>query len=102
MADNWIAPFRMNQVCFDRQVKEFVRISNGKCTLDHSNSAAYAEAHKGGECLYAPSEAIALRCVGVNSKGDPIVAFTYRRVDAEESAMPDVSKIRRSRFIGRV
>jgi hypothetical protein len=108
MPDTWQAPFEMNQVCYDRHAKEFVRISNGRCTLDHSSTEAFRNSHKNGGCIYAPSEAIAYRWVGVTKAGDPVIAFTCRGVRPEDlqpakpNSLPDISKVRRSRFIGRV
>jgi hypothetical protein len=110
MADTWIAPFAMNQECFDSYAKETVRISNGTCTLDHSSPEAFALSHQtsNGCCIYTPSEAIALRVLGVTKTGDPIVGFTYRKVDPAHlrptngQQLPDATQIRKSRFIGRV
>lgn len=100
--------FAVNRIAYDQDSKDFVRISNGTCTLDHSSPGAFATSHNGGPCIYAASEAVALRCVGIDGKGNPIVAITYRKVDqtklrpAKDSDFPDVSKVRRSLFIGRV
>lgn len=112
MSDQWVKPFAVNQVCYCKESKEFVRISNGTCTLDHSTPEAFKASHTHADgsrgCLYAPSEAVALRVVGIAGKGDPVIAFTYRKVRPEDlepaapDSMIDTGNIRRSRFIGRV
>ena len=70
----------IGKIAFDKIAKEHVLISNGTCTLDHSTPEAYAIAHKGKTCVYAPSEAIAIRYLGYH-KGKPILGWTYRGVD---------------------
>lgn len=115
MADTWVDGFGSGQVCYDNYAKEYVKITNGTCVLDHSSREAFKKSHDEraaitGQCgcVYVPSEAIALRCVGVIGKGDPVIAFTYRKVDhthltpAPTMAFPDMSTFRKSRFIGRV
>ena len=108
MSDQWVKPFAMNQICFCRESKDFVRLSNGTCTLDHTTPEAFAAAHKGGGCVYTPSEAVALRVVGINGNGAPIVACTYRKVRAEDLApaaqdlMIDLNQVGKKCFIGRV
>lgn len=109
MTDTWVNPeLCLNAVAYDKRVKEFVRITNGKCTLDHSSPQAFRKSHHGRGCHYTPCEAAAIRCVGVTKSGDPIVAYTYRSVDiadlvpAKPSEMPDLSKVRPSRKAGRV
>ena len=57
---------KINQVVFDSENKEFVKISNG--------------IEKDGKLI--PTEAIALRIIDVMSTGRLEVAFTYRKVDA--------------------
>jgi hypothetical protein len=111
MADIWLR-FGMNAVVYDRQAKEVVKITNGKCTLDHSSPEGFRATHTRPDghvgCQYVPCEAVALRCVGVDAKGNPRMAFTYRQVDpdqlsaAEESAWIGPGRFRRSLFIGRV
>jgi hypothetical protein len=98
----------INAVALDRQAKDFVRISNCVCTLDHSTPEAFREGHKNG-CLYKPCEAVALRCVGIDPKGRPILGMLYRAVDADQLVavphheFPDVHAIRpKTLFIGRI
>lgn len=111
--DRWIEGFEANGTYFDTSAKELVQVTNGTCTLDHSSPEGYAVAHNGGGCRYTPSEAIALRVVGVTHNGDPIIAFTYRRVAATtlqpmvrpiDANTPSgiLARVRRSRKIGRV
>ncbi len=71
--------FKQGQVLFDEHAKEFVRVSNGKCVLNHESPERYKEAHGTGDCIYAPSEAIALRVI--IQDGKPLIAWTYRAVD---------------------
>lgn len=104
----------MNKVFFNRATKEKCLLTNGKCVLDHSGKKAYEESHKGGQCLYEPSEAIVLRVVGFDKKsGRPIMAFTYIGVnpaelgdqcwEGEEKEFMDFIFARRSKYnIGRV
>ena len=73
--------YAANALMFDTQAKEFVKVTNGICVLDHSSPEGYAASHNGGVCVYAPHEAIALRPVVL--EGDTFgVAWTYRGVDA--------------------
>jgi hypothetical protein len=68
----------LNQIAFDRDTKDYVLITNGKCTLDHSNPEAFQLAHKAnnGSCHYEPSEAIAIRIIGMHNNR-PVVGWTY-------------------------
>lgn len=111
MPDTWVNPeLSLGATAYDKRVKEFVRITNGKCTLDHSSPEGFHKAHEAtnGCCHYTPCEAIAIRCTGVTKTGDPIVGFTYRAVDiadlvpAQPSSMPDLSRVRPSRRSGRL
>lgn len=109
-------PFVAGGFYFDHDAKEVVRLSNGTCVKTHKAGEAL-HANEGGPntpCLYAPSEAVALRVVGVTSTRDPIVAFTYRAVRPEAltpvtgeardkyALLFDGSAFKRSRFVGRV
>lgn len=86
MSDNWINnKLAMNCVAFDSENKEHVLISNGSCMLDHSGTEGYRAQHIGRDgkpcgCLYAPSEAIAIRLLSMEG-GKPLIAWTYRRVN---------------------
>lgn len=111
----WILPFQMNQVCWDREAKEMVQISNGTCILKHDSPIAYESDHKGRQCQMVPSEAICYRVVGVveTKRGcDPLMAYTYRKVkpealgvsrpDEAEAFVEIMRKVRTSRNYGRV
>lgn len=96
-------------VVYDPDSKDFVKVTNGTCTLDHATPAGFAESHKGGQCRYTPCEGAALRCVGLDDKGRPVVAFTYRKIDpsrvtlARDYRWPDMSGTKpRGLFIGRI
>lgn len=71
----------MGAICFDRQAKELVKITNG----------IGADASATGE--FIPTEAIALRVVGYRElkRGPrPSLAWTYRKVEAKDlEAAPD-------------
>ena len=115
--DRWIDGFAQGMTCFDSDAKDVVKITNGMCQKPHGGTGPESlpyDGHMsdGTGCLYAPSEAIALRVMGVTHNGDPVIAFTYRKVRPEalspikgspENA-PDVifGKVRRSSRIGRV
>lgn len=58
--------FKINQVVYDSEAKEFVKLTNGT--------------DAGG--VFTPTEAIALRLISMN-KGKPQIAFTYRQVKPE-------------------
>lgn len=62
---------KINDICFDSENKEHVRISNG--------------IEKDG--VLVPTEAIAIRFIGMDN-GKPILAFTYRKVDATKLSFP--------------
>ena len=109
--DTWINGFEMSQTCYDKQAKEIVHITNGKCTLDHSSPEAYKVAHSNNGCIFSPHEAAALRVVGTTKNGDPIIAFTYRAVIADQltplktndgDPFEIMNKVRKSRNAGRV
>ncbi len=71
----------MNTVMFDREAKEYVLITNGRCTLPHDNTDVFKKTHGEngiGACQYTPSEGIALRVIGEKE-----YAWTYRGVKAE-------------------
>ncbi len=59
---------KINQVAFDSENKEFVLISNG---IEIGQS-------------FIPTEAIAMRIVGWNEFAQPIIGFTYRKVNCEK------------------
>jgi hypothetical protein len=113
--------YHANRVVFDSHAKEYVVVSNGKCTLDHSSPEGFRTSHQQigefsgcRECEYAPSEAIALRPFVANGK--VALAWTYRAVNPcyLEAVPPEIerdiraqfdavmSRRRSARFIGRV
>lgn len=106
--------FKMNEVLFDGQAKEYVKVTNGHCVLDHSSTEGFHASHKGYvDCMFAPSEAVALRPF-IGEDGQVSVAWTYRGVDAchlqEVSSPEGVEKQfervfngkRKEGFIGRI
>lgn len=58
--------FKMNQICFDSQNKEIVKLTNG------------IELNK----EFIPTEALAIRVVSLNA-GKPVLGFTYRKINSE-------------------
>lgn len=60
--------FKINQIVFDSENKEYVKLSNGT--------------DAGGK--FVPTEAVAVRIIGFNEENKPIVAFTYRKVNPEK------------------
>jgi len=111
--------YRYRRIVFDQHTKEYVRVSNGKCVLDHSTQAAFKTSHTiklyGSEsCQFAPSEAIALRVACVNGKVSvawtyravnpcdlrPVSAETEREIGAQFDAV--LSRRRSARFVGRI
>jgi hypothetical protein len=75
----------IGHVCYDSDAKEYVKVTNDKCTLDHSSLDAFKASHGKngmGSCVFAPSGAIALRCFP-QEDGTVHVAFTYRSVRSE-------------------
>lgn len=91
--DTWIKdkygkPFGTNVAVYDRASKDIVLISNGVCTLDHTSPDAYKLSHAASVgCVYAPSEAVALRVIGERKrrkrKSEPLVAWSYVGVRPE-------------------
>lgn len=87
--------FKINQICFDSENKEFVRITNG--------------VEVSGE--FVPTEALAIRFVCLN-EGKPTLAFTYRQVKSSflsetthnsfEALLDSPKKPQYYSFIGRV
>lgn len=68
-----MAKFSNNELAFDKHAKELVLISNGvDTTLD------------GKPQDFVPTEAIALRFLGLTQDGRPALAWTYRKVDAAQ------------------
>lgn len=90
--------FKVGDVCFDTEMKEHVLITNGECVLDHSSPEAYKKSHEGhDECVYAPHECIAIRCIGteVIEATDsivPLCAWTYRGCNPEHLKETDITK----------
>lgn len=86
--------FKVGDWAFDSYAKETVKISNCKCVLDHTNPEAYKVSHRvhvfdrgphefeACGCRMTACEAIALRVVGANARR-PVIAFTYRQVEAK-------------------
>ena len=58
----------MNQIVFDSENKEFVKISNGIPIIE-------------GKPEIVPTEAMALRVIDILPSGKPQIAFTYRKVN---------------------
>ena len=92
----------MNQIVFDSENKEFVKISNGIPIVE-------------GKPEIKPTEAIALRVIDILKSGRVQIAFTYRKVDASKLSLlthehdaDHIAKILESgeadhyQFIGRV
>lgn len=81
--------FKINEVAYDRQNKEYVKITNMFCPI-----CAQGRAHpdvfngrhpvRGVECATTPFEAVALRLFGSDADGKPLIGFTYRGVDAKQ------------------
>ena len=80
--DRWVNDeLKIGCIVYDEEAKEKVKISNGKCILDHSSPAAYASDHaEGGGCLLEPHEAVAIRPLGFEKGGKLVLAWTYRQV----------------------
>ncbi len=87
--------FKINQVCYDSENKEYVKISKG--------------IEKDG--VLTPTEVIALRVVaGSNATQNFLIAFTYRKVnprslsvcDGDTQNMFDVPEKGEFKYIGRV
>ena len=89
--------FKVNDVCFDKEMNEHVLISNGKCVLDHSHTEAYKNSHEGlADCVFKPYEAIAIRCVGVETieaidAKVPVCGWVYRTVNADHLRKSNVT-----------
>jgi len=106
---------QMNKIYFDREAKEYVLVTNGICTLDHSNPETFATSHANGmgSCEYVPHEGIALRPFVDEKTGLVSIAWTYRGIDwaqmdhePSESAKASFDYVfqhrRSNRFIGRI
>lgn len=93
--DGWrirrLPDYAQGRVLFDTQAKEYVRVSNGKCVLAHDSTESFRRDHgdfqKGTlhECIYAPSEAMALRAIpaseSVRQEARLLCGWTYRTVN---------------------
>ncbi len=66
--------FRINQTVFDSEAKEYVIISNGYPVDEETHYFTGA---------IIPTEAIAYRLIELKPNGKPVIAFTYRKVKAE-------------------
>ena len=90
--------FKVNDVCFDTEMKEHVLITNGTCVLNHTNSDAFKVAHEGmADCVFKPCEAIAIRCIGTEVIGAtdsrvPVCGWTYREVNPDHLRKSEVTK----------
>ena len=80
----------MGKIAYDKQAKEYVLITNGICTLRHDTPEHFAEDHANGtgSCHYEPSEAIAVRTMGLH-KGKPVIGWTYRGVQYSQLSCSD-------------
>jgi hypothetical protein len=72
--------WNMNEVAYDTQAKEFVKITNMVCRLCQQGDRAHQI--KGVECATEPFEAVAIRLITFN-QGKATLGFTYRAVDAK-------------------
>jgi hypothetical protein len=79
--------FKQGAVLFDEMAKEYVKVSNGICILDHTSTEGFAASHQGGQCQFAPHEALALRPL-IDDAGKVQVAWTYRSVNACDLSVP--------------
>lgn len=63
---------KINEIVWDRENKEYVKISNGIPVVE-------------GKPEITPTEAVALRIIGFSQGGEqkPCISFTYRKVKAE-------------------
>jgi hypothetical protein len=96
--------FKINQVCFDSENKEFVKITNG-IPVEENDSLGI----NGREVV--PTEALALRVISLN-QGKPVLGYTYRKVNpaklsiAEDGgqleAILTTEKPKHYEFMGRV
>lgn len=67
--DRWINEnFKMSKVLFNMDTKEFLYVSKGVCTLDHS--------HEKGGCVFRPSEGVVYRIIGA-VKNRPVFGWTF-------------------------
>jgi hypothetical protein len=62
--------FKINQIVWDAEAKEYVMITTGVPMVE-------------GKPEVKPTEAIALRVCGLKDTGKPVLAFTYRQVKPE-------------------
>ncbi len=74
---------KINDLAFDSDAKEIVKISNLRCVLPHTDQAAFAASHAEGtaSCQMEPHEAVALRVVGY-ANGRAVTGWTFRGVRA--------------------
>jgi hypothetical protein len=75
--DTWVNPLlQTNCVAFNKDTKEFLLITNGICTLDHSTQAGYTKDHARCGCKFRPYEGIVLRIIGFE-RSRPIHGWMY-------------------------
>ncbi len=101
MGDKWTNDkLKTNCVAFDKHAKEYVMVSNGKCTLDHSTPEAFKFSHQHNDgtngCFYEASEAIALR--PFVESDSVLIAWTYRKVNQEDLQVVPEDTAREQKF----
>ena len=79
---------QVGDVCYDMRHKEYIKVTNGKCRLDHSSVDGFRKSHDAGNgvvaaCEYSPHECIAIRAF-INQDGSISLAFTYRGCDEKD------------------
>jgi hypothetical protein len=87
---------KANQIVWDSENKEYVVITNGIPITENFKETG----------RITPTEAIALRVIGLDDKegGKPVLAFTYRKVNAEKLSVldnPDAAKWIKDYIIGK-
>jgi hypothetical protein len=82
--------FKINDVVFDRTIKDYVRITNLKCALNHTDASEFMKSHGGdgkAPCqMTVPFEGIVIRVIGTHQgKKDaaprPVLAWTYISIE---------------------
>jgi hypothetical protein len=71
---------KINDWCYDRFAKEYVKVTNMRCPLCAKGDTLHQI--KGVECAKEPCEAVAVRLLNFND-GKPSFGFTYRNVRTE-------------------
>ena len=85
-----MSELKVEDVAYDSMVKEHVLITKEACRLSHAPEDL-PTTHPEGRCHYRPSEGMAIRMVGLQVNGRPILAKIRRPLNPDYLQATDIT-----------